>query len=108
MYTSRLLSLTFTDDVLGDIMQMLSGIVHMLVDPVIRSGSSFDSWRDHAKRLAIRSQSIYVRALLSRLAGDEWMDVLLEEMTMPLRERLAIALLFLPDDQVRMHNLSIP
>ncbi|KAF8332750.1 uncharacterized protein EI90DRAFT_698176 [Cantharellus anzutake] len=81
-------------------LQMLSGVVRTLVDPVVRSGSSFDSWREHAKRLALRSQSIYVRALLSRLAGDEWMDILLEEMTMPLRERLAIALLFLPDEQL--------
>jgi hypothetical protein len=52
--------------------------------------------RDHCRRLIPRLADPYLRALFTRLAGDEWTDVL-DEPALPLRERLAIALHFLDD-----------
>ena len=41
----------------------------------------------------------FLRAIFAYLASNSWSDVLDEE-ALPLRDRLAIALRFLPDDEV--------
>ena len=77
---------------------MLSGTIKMLVD--YPSATERNPWLDHLKRLAVRNTNMYIRTMLSHLVGDGWEDILLQETSIPLRERLAIALLFLPDDEV--------
>lgn len=86
-------------------MVMLSGTIQLLLqeqksqeaDGVTRQSK----WREHVERLMVRLGGVYTRAMLSILVGESWMDLLVSETTLPLRERLAIALLFLPDDEVR-------
>lgn len=50
----------------------------------------------HCERLIVRLQDPYLRALLTHLTLRDWTEVL-EEDSLPLRERLAIALQFLDD-----------
>lgn len=74
----------------------------MLMDQRLRNDADErpNSWRDHTQRLNVRLEDMYLRAMMSYLSGDAWTDILIEEESLPLRERLAIALLFVPDDQV--------
>ena len=53
----------------------------------------------HCERLTVRLQDPYLRALLTHLTIRDWTDVL-EEDSLPLRERLAIAFQFLDDKEV--------
>lgn len=56
--------------------------------------------REHCERLAVRLQDHYLRAMLTHLTvNDDWTEVL-EEDSLPLRERLAIALQFLSDKEL--------
>jgi hypothetical protein len=89
---------------------MLSGTIQLLLEE--RKSKESDSatrpstWRDHVERLMVRLGGVYTRAMLSILVGETWMDLLVSETTLPLRERLAIALLFLPDDEVRTFDAN--
>jgi hypothetical protein len=62
------------------------------------SGSPFKNpnLRDQCERLIVRLQDPYFRTMLTQLAGGDWSEVL-EEESLPLRERLAIAFQFLDD-----------
>ncbi|OSC97421.1 hypothetical protein PYCCODRAFT_1419471 [Trametes coccinea BRFM310] len=53
----------------------------------------------HCERLIVRLQDPYLRALLTHLTVRDWTEVL-EEDSLPLRERLAIAMQFLDDKDV--------
>jgi len=90
---------------------MLSGTIQLLLEEQKSKESDIatrpSAWRDHVGRLMVRLGSVYLRAMLSTLVGDTWMDVLVSETTLPLRERLAIALLFLPDDDVRLYYIRL-
>lgn len=92
--------LTFIDEN----MVMLSGTIQLLLQEQKAQDSDGaprrSEWREHVERLMIRLGGVYTRAMLSILVGESWMDLLVSETTLPLRERLAIALLFLPDDEV--------
>lgn len=51
------------------------------------------------QRLVVRLQDPYLRAMVTRLTTEDWADVL-DEIAIPLRERLAIALQFLDDSEL--------
>ncbi|KAG1739334.1 hypothetical protein EDB19DRAFT_1828902 [Suillus lakei] len=53
--------------------------------------------RAHAERLIVRLEDPYVRVMLTQLTSKDWSKVL-EEESLPLRERLAIAFQFLEDE----------
>ncbi|KIJ49393.1 hypothetical protein M422DRAFT_777349 [Sphaerobolus stellatus SS14] len=52
--------------------------------------------KEHYNRLIVRIEDPYLRIMLTHVALDDWQDVLQEE-SLPLRERLAIAFRFLDD-----------
>ncbi|KAI0066182.1 WD40 repeat-like protein [Artomyces pyxidatus] len=54
------------------------------------------------EKLIMRLEDPYLRAMLTYLALDEWADVL-DEDSLPLRERLAIALQFLDDEALSVY-----
>ncbi|KAF8322197.1 hypothetical protein DL93DRAFT_1270336 [Clavulina sp. PMI_390] len=85
-------------------MVMLSGTIQLLLQEQKSQSSdgarSKSEWRSHVERLLVRLGGVYTRAMLSILVGESWVDLLDSETTLPLRERLAIALLFLPDDEL--------
>ena len=75
---------------------MMSGMLAALTS----NGSSRNpELAQHCERLIVRLQDPYLRALLTRLTVREWTEVL-EEDSLPLRERLAIAFQFLEDKEV--------
>ncbi|KII92498.1 hypothetical protein PLICRDRAFT_155080 [Plicaturopsis crispa FD-325 SS-3] len=55
--------------------------------------------RAHCERLIVRLQDPYFRAMLTQLTSSDWSEVL-EEESLPLRERLAIAFQFLEDKDI--------
>ncbi|KAH9892448.1 hypothetical protein C8Q73DRAFT_761814 [Cubamyces lactineus] len=74
---------------------MMSGMVAALT-----TGSSRNpELVQHCERLIVRLQDPYLRALLTHLTVRDWTEVL-EEDSLPLRERLAIALQFLDDKDI--------
>ncbi|KAF9462363.1 hypothetical protein BDZ94DRAFT_738933 [Collybia nuda] len=80
-----------------EIHRMMSGTVAALVPH--SSSSKSPELRDHCERLIVRLHDPYFRVLLTHLALNDWLEIL-EEETMPFRERLAIAFLFLDDKAV--------
>ncbi|KAI0093092.1 hypothetical protein BDY19DRAFT_883102 [Irpex rosettiformis] len=80
---------------------MMSGMLAAL-NPSAGSGNGLRNaeLRDHCERLIIRLQDPYLRAMLTHLTvSDDWTEVLQED-TLPLRERLAIAFQFLGDAEL--------
>lgn len=75
---------------------MMSGTLAALVPSGSSSPSKNPDLRGRCERLIVRLQDPYFRAMLTNLALGDWTDVL-EEESMPLRERLAIAFQFLDD-----------
>ncbi|KAI1787427.1 hypothetical protein LXA43DRAFT_1029054 [Ganoderma leucocontextum] len=76
-------------------LHMMSGMLAALTSNTSRS----PELGQHCERLIVRLQDPYLRALLTRLTVREWAEVL-EEDSLPLRERLAIAFQFLDDKEV--------
>lgn len=90
---------------------MLSTTIQLFLNDQSADDSSrpSNSLRNHVQRLMVRLGGVYLRAMLSKLVGESWLDILISESTMPLRERLAVALFFLPDDEVlARQSLSLP
>lgn len=56
-------------------------------------------WREQCRRLASDLSNPYLRAIFAFISDGSWMDVL-DEGSLPLVERLGIALRFLPDDEL--------
>ena len=52
--------------------------------------------REYCARLVVHLQDPYLRAMITHLTVNDWMDVL-EEDSLPIRERLAVAFQFLDD-----------
>lgn len=89
--------------------RILSFPIQILVEQIMAEPSDMrmNPWREYGAKLQLHSSNQYLRALLARLLGEDWQGILLSEMSLNLRERLAIALLFLADDQVLFsHALS--
>ena len=74
----------------------MSGTLAALVPSGSGAPSKNPNLRDQCERLIVRLQDPYFRALLTHLALGDWSEVL-EEESLPLRERLAIAFQFLDD-----------
>lgn len=74
---------------------MVSGMLVALTT----SSSRNPELLQHYERLILKLQDPYLRALLTHLTVREWREVL-EEDSLPLRERLAIAFQFLDDKDV--------
>ncbi|CDO72505.1 hypothetical protein BN946_scf184980.g46 [Trametes cinnabarina] len=74
---------------------MMSGMLAALTS----GGSRNPELIQHCERLIVRLQDPYLRALLTHLTVRDWTEVL-EEDSLPLRERLAIAMQFLDDKDV--------
>ncbi|KAI8992887.1 hypothetical protein BD414DRAFT_412412 [Trametes punicea] len=74
---------------------MMSGMLAALTSSPSRNNELVQ----HCERLIVRMQDPYLRALLTHLTVRDW-DEVLEEDSLPLRERLAIALQFLDDNDV--------
>lgn len=64
-------------------------------------------WREPCQRMILGLDDPYLRVMLSYLVQDPWWDILRDEESLPLRDRIAIALRFLNDDQVRDSILAI-
>ncbi|KAM5536681.1 hypothetical protein V8D89_009608 [Ganoderma adspersum] len=77
-------------------LHMMSGMLAALTSS---TSSRNPELAQHCERLIVRLQDPYLRALLTRLTVREWTEVL-EEDSLPLRERLAIAFQFLDDKEV--------
>jgi hypothetical protein len=75
---------------------MMSGTLAALVPSGSGSFSKNPDLRDQCERLIVRLQDPYFRAMLTHLALGDWTEVL-EEESLPLRERLAISFQFLDD-----------
>ena len=71
---------------------MMSGMLAALTSSTNRNPELLQ----HCERLIVRLQDPYLRALLTHLTIHDWTEVL-EEDSLPLRERLAIAFQFLDD-----------
>lgn len=56
-------------------------------------------WREQCRRLASDLSNPYLRAIFAFISDGSWLDVL-DEGSLPLVERLGIALRFLPDDEL--------
>jgi WD repeat-containing protein mio len=75
---------------------MMSGMLAALVPSGSGSFSRNPDLREQCERLIVRLQDPYFRAMLTHLALGDWTEVL-EEESLPLRERLSIAFQFLDD-----------
>jgi WD repeat-containing protein mio len=78
---------------------LISGTLAALTPQNFGSGSVIKSnpdLRQHCERLILRLHDPYLRAMLTHLTTNDWSEVL-DEDSIPLRERLAIALQFLDD-----------
>ncbi|KAI0699585.1 hypothetical protein BC835DRAFT_1267644 [Cytidiella melzeri] len=78
---------------------MMSGMLAAL-NPSAGGALKNSELRDHCERLIVRLQDPYLRVMLTHLSvNDDWTEVLQED-TLPLRERLAIAFQFLGDKEL--------
>ncbi|KAI0744299.1 hypothetical protein C8Q80DRAFT_889791 [Daedaleopsis nitida] len=76
-------------------LHMMSGMLAALTTSTSRNPDLLQ----HCERLIVRLQDPYLRALLTHLTVRDWTEVLQED-SLPLRERLAIAFQFLDDKDV--------
>lgn len=77
-------------------LNLLSGTLAALVPGPNHHPSRNSELRTHCERLSIRLQDPYIRIMLTYLSNGDWTEVIQEE-TIPFRERLAIALQFFDD-----------
>lgn len=74
----------------------MSGTLAAMIPSGPSNPSNNTDLRDRCQHLIVRLQDPYFRAMLTHLALGDWPEVL-EEESLPLRERLAIAFQFLDD-----------
>jgi hypothetical protein len=78
-----------------EIHNLVSGTLAALIPS---AGSTLSNeLRSHAERLIVRLEDPYFRVMLTQLTSKDWLRVL-EEESLPLRERLAIAFQFLENE----------
>jgi hypothetical protein len=63
-------------------------------------GSLF--WQEHWRSMVDKVDDPYVRAVLARIAGDNWDEILYDE-GLPLLDRVAVAVCNLNDKDVSFH-----
>lgn len=59
-------------------------------------------WKDQCRRMALDLDDPYLRAIFAFIADNDWWDVL-DEHSLPLRERLGVALRFLLDKDLNVY-----
>lgn len=59
-------------------------------------------WKDQCRRMASELDNPYLRAIFAFIADNDWWDVL-DEHSLPLRERLGVALRFLSDKDLTVY-----
>lgn len=59
-------------------------------------------WNEQCRRMALEVDHPYLRAIFAFIADNDWWDVL-DEVALPLRERLGIALRFLSDKDLNVY-----
>lgn len=59
-------------------------------------------WKDQCRRMASELDDPYLRAIFAFIADNDWWDVL-DEHSLPLRERLGVALRFLSDKDLTVY-----
>ncbi|KDQ21229.1 hypothetical protein BOTBODRAFT_168544 [Botryobasidium botryosum FD-172 SS1] len=79
--------------------QALSGTIAVFLTQASAKQDSVNVWHEHCKRMALRIDDPYLRVMLSHLANETWSDIL-EDESLPLLDRLSIALRFLNDSQL--------
>lgn len=67
-----------------------------------RASSTKLPWNDLCRKLALELDHPYLRAIFAFIADNNWWDVL-DEHALPLRERLGIAVRFLPDKDLNVY-----
>ncbi|CAI5758642.1 unnamed protein product [Candida verbasci] len=63
-------------------------------------------WKDQCRKMASELDDPYLRAIFAFIADDDWWDVL-DEHSLPLRERLGVALRFLSDKDLTVYLYKI-
>ena len=66
------------------------------------TGDRNDTWHETIQNLAMDLQDPYARAILAFVSRGDWHDVL-QETSLPLRDRVGIALMYLPDDELTQY-----
>jgi WD40 repeat protein len=61
-----------------------------------------NTWKDRCRQLASDLADPYLRIIFAYVADGNWWDVL-DESALPLRERLGVALRFLPDSELEIY-----
>ncbi|KAI5959965.1 hypothetical protein CANMA_004065 [Candida margitis] len=59
-------------------------------------------WKDQCRKMASELDDPYLRAIFAFIADDDWWDVL-DEHSLPLRERIGVAIRFLPDRDLSVY-----
>lgn len=59
-------------------------------------------WKDQCRRMALEMDNPYLRAIFAFVADSDWSDVL-DEHSLPLRERLGVALRYLSDKDLTIY-----
>lgn len=59
-------------------------------------------WKDQCRRMALEMDNPYLRAIFAFVADSDWSDVL-DENSLPLRERLGVALRYLSDKDLTIY-----
>ncbi|OBA23386.1 hypothetical protein METBIDRAFT_36251 [Metschnikowia bicuspidata var. bicuspidata NRRL YB-4993] len=59
-------------------------------------------WNDQCRKLSLELDNLYLRAIFAFIADNDWWDVL-DEHSLPLRERLGIAIRFLSDKDLNVY-----
>lgn len=63
-------------------------------------------WKELCRKMASELENPYMRAVFAFIADGDWVDVL-DETSLPLHERLGIALRFLPDEELTSYLLKL-
>lgn len=67
-----------------------------------RNTNTNNTWKDRCRQLASDLEDPYLRIIFAYIADGNWWDVL-DESALPLRERLGVALRFLPDSELEIY-----
>ncbi|GMM30801.1 Sea4 protein [Martiniozyma asiatica (nom. inval.)] len=67
-----------------------------------RDSETNNTWKEQCRSLSAELDDPYLRAIFAYVADGNWWDVL-DEYALPLRERLGVALKFLPDNELDVY-----
>ena len=67
-----------------------------------KSSNINSPWKDQCRKMASELDDPYLRAIFAFIADNDWWDVL-DEHSLPLKERLGVALRFLSDKDLTVY-----